>query len=355
MKRRKAIDFLTVTLFAGILLTFMVYIGITTVFAADRGDAESERKSFNDIFYGDSVISDVVKFVNYRIFGHIDGENIIIGDDEWLFEAVDSKNGYERLLDYIGGCEYSEEELQRIAINVARREAEYNAKGMEYMLVVIPDSITVGEEYVPWYLGKQSERTRLSQVTEYLSSRGVLAFINPTEAMLAEEGAPISVNNTENSINAYGAYCIYAKIVSRFLAETGREVDRIHRDDIDFYTRITDGKGIAVSAGLEQTVKNRTVSLSDTFGDSYETVYNEKGYVLTQRLDGVEDGGECVVIECADDWDRIQLMPYFSNTFDRVYYKNTLMSEPDTSEQYGATLVVQIVHESELDLILDMR
>ena len=141
-------------------------------------------------------------------------------------------------------------------------------------------------------------------------------------------------------------------LLSQFLADTGREVDRIYRDDVEFYTRITDGKEIAVRAGLEETAKNRTVSLSDTFDDVYNTVYNEKGYVMTERHVGSDVYGECVVIECTDDWDRIQLMPYFSNTFDKVYYRGRLMEQPSTSKQYGATLVVQIIHESELDMLL---
>ena len=107
-----------------------------------------------------------------------------------------------------------------------------------------------------------------------------------------------------------------------------------------------------IRAGLEAAAKNRTVSLSDNFDDVYTTLYNEKGYVITERADVIDLGGDRVVIECTDDWDRIQLMPYFSNTFDTVYYKNTLNSEPNISEQYGATLVVQIIHESELAMLL---
>ena len=87
-------------------------------------------------------------------------------------------------------------------------------------------------------------------------------------------------NNTENSINAYGAYCIYNTAVSKFLADTGREVDRIYRDDIDFYTRLTDGRGIAALSGLERTIENRTVSLTDSAPKNYQVTYSSKALWL---------------------------------------------------------------------------
>ena len=351
MKRNKTLDFLTVTLFFGVVLTFTVYMGITTVFETD-GKSGGKTRTFNDIFYGDSFVGDIVKFIDYRIFGHIEGDNIVIGEDEWLFEAIDSQNGYERLLDYIGGCQFSDEELARISEVISERQALYEQSGIEYMLVVIPDSITVGEDYVPWYLGRQSDMTRLSQLTRYLEDRGVTSFVNPTAEMKTDKKSLPSVNNTENSINAYGAYCIYNRVMTAFAKSSGRSFDIIQRENVNFYTRITDGKEIAIRAGLEAAAKNRTVSLSDNFDDVYTTLYNEKGYVITERADVIDLGGDRVVIECTDDWDRIQLMPYFSNTFDTVYYKNTLNSEPNISEQYGATFVVQIIHESELAMLL---
>jgi hypothetical protein len=160
-------------------------------------------------------------------------------------------------------------------------------------------------------------------------------------------------NNTENSINAYGAYCIYNTAVSKFLSDTGREVDRIYREDIDFYTRPTDGRGIATLSGLERTIENRTVSLTDSAPENYQVTYSTKGFVATVRTDVAKpDPDGCIVVECADDWDRTQLMPYFSGTFDRVYYRSTLLDQPNTAKQYGATLVVQVIRESEMVKLL---
>lgn len=347
MKRIRAIDFLLVTLFAGILLTFTVIIGLT-----DYTDSEN-AVSFNGQFHSNSVLNDFVRYFDYKVFKHIDEGDLLIGKDEWLFEAIDSENGYERLLDYIGGNAFTERELNSISDTVSRRAAAYKAEGVEYMLIVVPDSITVCSDKVPWYLGAQSENTRLAQVTAECLKRGIEEFINPTDAMIAESGEILMYNNTENSINAYGAYCIYNVAVSRFLAVTGRDVERIYREDIDFYTRLTDGKYIAQKVGLSRTVKNRTVSVSDGMNANYSTVYNGKELVITERA-GYETRSEkeIVVVEYTHDWDRIQLMPYFSNTFDKVYYSGSLSEQPSAAKQYNATLTVQIIHESELNNLI---
>lgn len=349
MKRKKTIEFLLVTLFAGVLLTCAITVGFDSVFKA----SESET-SFNDTFRRGSRISDFVKYVDYKVFGHISSEELLIGRDDWLFEAVDSENGYERLLDYIGGNTFSDEELEKIAAVISGRAEAYAAEGIEYMMIVIPDSITVCSDNVPWYLGKQSENTRLSQVSAYIAEKKIEGFINPTSAMILESSELVMYNNTENSINAYGAYCIYNTVVSRFLAETGREVDRIYREDVDFYTRLTDGKKIAKNAGISEVVKNRTVSISDGMTDEYSVVYNDKNLMITVRdEESLYSFGECVVLEYSDDWDRIQLMPYFSNTFGKVYYRADMSEQPSFAKQYGATLAVQIIHESELETLLE--
>ena len=291
--------------------------------------------------------------MDYKVFGHIEGGDYIIGDDDWLFEAVDSQNGYERLLDYIGENEFDQQQLERISGIISNRAELYNDNGIQYMMIVIPDSITVCSDKVPSYLGKPAENTRLAQVTAYLAGQEVDEFINPTSIMIDESGEMAMYNNTENSINAYGAYCIYNTVVAEFMSNTGMEVERIHREDVDFYTRLTDGKTIARNAGIEGIVKNSTVSLSDNMPDNYTVVSSEGGVITTERNDAMDNNTEySVILECTNSWDRIQLMPYFSNTFDKVVYRDSLLSDHYAAARSGVTLVVQVIRESELAALI---
>ena len=350
MKRKKAINFLTVTLFAGILLTFTIYIGMDTAIKAEEGDGES---GFNRRFYSDGAISEFARYFDYKVFGHIGKGDYIIGRDDWIFEAVDSQNGYERLLDYIGGRELSAEELERFTSILEKRTHLYGNVGTKYMMIVIPDSMNVCSDKVPWYLGEHSENSRLSQLGSHFEAIGFSAFIDPSEFMKADDGEIALYNNTENSINAYGAYCIYNVALDEIEKDLQAGFDRLTDSELDFYTRITDGKTIAKNAGIEMIVKNRTVSLSDNTPENYTVVSSFGDGICTER-DGARSRAEgtFVVVECTNSWDRMQLMPYFSNTFDKVIYRDSLLSDPYAASDRGAAVVIQVIRESELDIIL---
>ena len=353
MKKSNAIDFLTVTLFFGVLVSFMIYLGLGMFIGTDPWEEEGSVDrgvGFNDMFYDDQLIDGLVRYFDYTLFGHIASSDIMIGDENWLFEATDSTNGYQRLLDYVGGCEFSTDELERMSALLAGRAESYEEAGIQYMMMVIPDAITICSDKVPSYLGRQSENTRLRQLSRYMAENSY--FIDPTSILLAENGDLPMYNNTENSINAYGAYCLYNLSVSRFLAGTGIGVERILYDDVEFFVRLTEGKTIAMRAGLEETIQNRTVSLSDSMAERYTVTSNEKGLVITS-LTGNKGDGLTVIVECADEWDRIQLTPFFSNTFENVYYKSELSEDATAAVSENAAMVVQIIHESELVKLLE--
>ena len=346
MKRKKAIDFLTVTLFAGVLLTFMIYIGMDTIFAFDDDD----EKSFNQMFHGNATITEFSRYFDYKIFGHIDGGDYIIGEDDWLFEAVDSQNGYERLLDYIGGSQLTYDELEAFSETLIQRSLMYEKEGVQYVMIVIPDAMNVCSDKVPGYLGEYSADSRLSQITEHMASIAFEGFINPADSMKNDTEEIAMYNNTENSINAYGAYCIYDSVMDMMNIENMSGVDRMERDDFDFYTRLTDGRTIAKNAGIEMIVKNRTVSLSDNAPENYRVISSTVSTTLTNKAN--MDEGTRIVVECTNSWDRIQLMPYFSNTFDTVIYHDSLSSDVQSILDLDVGLVIQIIRESELDRII---
>lgn len=348
MKSKKTLNFLTVTLFAGILLTFMLFVGIDTVWGFGK---EDDEKGFNERFHTNEMISEFVGYFDYKVFGHIDGGDYIIGEDDWLFEAVDSQNGYERLLDYIGGAPLADEELERFSNIVTKRALLYEKQGKNYMMIVIPDAMNVCDDKVPSYLGEYSSNSRLSQITRNFESSGFDGFVNPTDAMKSSEEDIAPYNNTENSINAYGAYLIYDALMDKLSSDGDAELERVERKQLDFYTRLTDGKIIAKNAGIESIVKNRTVSLSNNAPENYKIFTPSGNVTVTERTD-IDAHNTLVVVECTNDWDRIQLMPYFSNTFDRVIYRDDLLSDPYAAADQGATLVVQVIRESELEEIL---
>ncbi|MBE6577573.1 MAG: hypothetical protein E7653_05500 [Ruminococcaceae bacterium] len=352
MKRNKVIDFLTVTLFFGILLSFMIYTGIETLMQYERNGAVSigeQKGGFNSMFYEDENLDGFVKSFDYRVFGQTGSADLIVGKDDWLFEVRDTQSGYERLLDYIGGNQFDDKQLERAHKKITDDKKFCEDNGAKYVLVVVPDAITVCSDKVPSYLGLQSENTRRAQLNRYLAGVSESAFVDPTQSMIEANEQLCTYNNTENSINAYGAYVIYEGVMRELDGYAQRGVVPIAREDVEFFTRLTDGKSVAVRAGLDKTVKNRTVSLTDKMEYDYKVVGSSKGAILTRM--NVASNDMRVIVECADDWDRTQLTPYFSNTFYEVVYTSGEDGTRAVLQKDGADIVIRLVHEGELGYI----
>ena len=347
MKRKQIIDFLTLVLFFGIILSLTIYVGIGALIG-NMNDKNKDEINFSAYFYGDDNITSFIRYVDYKFFGNSDAENILIGKDGWIFETLNGSGSYNYLLDYVGGASFSDEELARIAECIENERAYYESVGVEYLVVVIPSSMTVCEDKVPAFLGDRSDNTRLCGLTRYLS--GQSAYIDPTESMKNDSSLEIPYNNTEDSINAYGAYCIYNSVMTHLSTKPGAPMLRLNYEDINFSVRMTEGKTAAIRAKLENVVKNRTVSLTDEMTGGYSILERNEHCVITVKNESLQT--PTILLELPAEWERIQMMPLFSNTFDKVIFENVGADASAAFEEHSPDIVVRMVRESDLDILL---
>lgn len=350
MKRKQIIDFLTIVLFFGVLLSLTVYVGIGSFIDSQKAPEKSEGELFSNSYHEDENLNSFIRYVDYKFFGHTGTENILVGRDGWIFETVRGENGYNYLLDYIGGASFSEEELARIKTNIQKEREYYESVGIDHMVVVIPNSMSVCEDKLPVFLGARSEKTRLSILSAYLS--GESSYIDPVESLKAYSKLEIPYNNTEDSINAYGAYVIYDSVVEHICKNFGYSVRRLQYEDIKFSVRMTDGKTAAMKAGLENTVKNRTVSLTNEMASGYSIVERRWNCFTTIR-NYANTAPPTLLINFSDEWDRIQMMPLFSNTFNTVFYESGEVDIVSAAKKHSPDIVIRVIRESELQDLLE--
>ena len=345
MKRKQIIDFLTIVLFFGVLLSLTVYVGIGAFIDSRTENEKSSTEVFAKIYYEDDNLNDFIRYIDCKFFDHTDAENILIGKDGWIFETLKSENGYNYLLDHIGGASFSEEELFRIKTNIAEEREYYESMRMDYMVVVIPNSMTVCEDKLPSFLGARSENTRLSVLSRYLS--GESAYIDPTVMLKELSLSETPYNNTEDSINAYGAYCVYSAVMDHI----GNGVERLKYEDIKFSVRMTDGKTAAMNAGLENIVQNRTVSITDEMTNGY-SITERKWNCFTTNRHNADQTAPSLLVRFSNEWDRIQMMPLLSNTFDEVYYESGGINIASAAEKHLPDIVIRVIRESDLNELL---
>lgn len=368
MVKTKKLNVLCTVLFIGVILSCTAYFGITAIMDEQPRDGDAVSKSygisfagFSDAFYGNKIIGGIIDRYEYKLFGAVGGGDIIVGKNGFLFDAGTDENGYSYLKDYLGIEQLTGYELEAFASILRQRQLAYKNKGADYLLVVIPNSQAVYSELVPSYIGPVTGATRLDQLTDYLTGNGIKYFLNATDALVAakEHSAYPLYNNTENSLNSLGEWFVYSAVYHRLSELYSANGALISFDSLNTYVSYTVGKELARRAGLSEVIRNMTVSMSSSGTLRYGS-RNIFGSMLITEVSEEHPGGSEIsmnlLLEFTDDWDRIQLMPYFSDTYREVTYKSNHHFSSLAVESIRPDIVVQFIHEYELyDIISDYR
>ncbi len=362
MSMTKPINVVCAALFAGIILTFSFYFGISAITGDGVEDdlpTVADNMTFNTFsksYYCDGALNEMIDNIKYILFDNIGSDDIILGDNNFLFDAGSEENGYNYLRDYIGDSELSQSELVAIESIISLRKTAYENRGVDYLLVIVPNSQTVYSDYMPAYMGELSQNTRLAQLTKYLEECGCDYFLNATQPMMTAKGyGKLLYNNTENSLNSLGEWYLYDAVRQKLEQLYGIEGSQVGVSSLDLYTRRTDGKTLARRAGLASIILNDTLSLSNSEQTKY-TVSSYYGTMVRTAITEpyrVEGQDSVMLLEFTSEWDRALLMPYFSNTYSEVTYKDNHQFSRLAVDHLNPSVVVQFIHEYEIYDLLD--
>lgn len=364
MENSRTVQIFTTVIFLGIILSCTVFFGIPALISSPDSDADTPYHAdtplpenltdFDRRFYLDAQLQESITRLDYHLFSRIPANDVLVGREEFLFPLGNAS--YDYLADFSGLSSYDEATLDRLAKSIEKRRIAYANAGAEYLLAVIPNSQTVYSEYLPADLSRADGESRLEQLGTYLAQLGETAFLDLTDAMIAEKTGGQLYNNTENSVNALGANAIYRAVLSALTEQTDRVFTPIARDEFNIFTRYTEGKALARQANIAAIVRNRTISLNNDTELKYGILERIAGMEITYTK--VEYKNEIpsrpsILLEFSDEWDKIQLMPYFSNTFGTAAYKTSPAFSLYAVDYVKPNLVVQFIHEYELAGLAD--
>lgn len=356
-----------ITVFLGILLSFSVFY-LTNMFVNtdaatadtcyDGGVIEGEDfiSSFDRTVYQSTASLERVRAYQYKLFGIVDSPLVVAGRDNFLFEIYDEENDYQYLEDFTGGCAFTQEQSAAILSELIRRRDLYESRGAEYLLVVIPNAQTVYSECMPWYYGPISENTRLEALDDYLQAQGYYNLVNLTEDLREAKKDGQLYNNTENSLNSLGMYYTYRAVYRRFSAGVRDSANVIEREKLSFYQHMMSGKGAARRAGIADIAGNRTVSLSNGTRLNYRYVANtgrtSTTILLPFYVSSAVSGSPELLLQFSNTWERLQIEPFFSNTFGKVTYQTDLTDDLTIYQEANPRVVIQFIYENQLSQLL---
>lgn len=366
MPHNRTMPLLTTVAFIAILLSCCIYFGITALIASPDSFADAPYRdeaplpdtltAFDRGFYLDAGLFDWMTAIDYRVFGRVADRSVLVGREDFLFPLTGHTPGYRYLEDFAGNDPLSRDELDRLAKALTLRSIAYANSGATYLPVVIPAVQTVYPEYLPGNLADVRGRTRLEQLTAYLARETDLTLLDLTEALTDAKAYGQVYNNTEDSLSALGAFAAYRAVLDAMPEEVRERAAII--DSVSIFTRTTRGKALARAAGVDELIKNRTLSLSNDTVLKYSALERVGGVEITYTLPAYKNeikSRPAVLLEFADDWDRIQLMPFFSNTFGTVGYKTSAAYSAMAQSYLSPSVVVQFIHEADLTRLLDSQ
>ncbi len=351
---RKGTSVVTAVLFIGIILSCTIFFGVSYVLDSDFEGHLFDAEKFDSDFFNNEDVRSIVTFCDYTFFKRVNNKNVIVGYDNFLFEI--ERNGYNFIEDHMGKLRFTENELDMIAKNLSLRQKVYSDMGIEYVIAVIPNSQTVYSEKIPFFFKKESEDSRFECMKEYLDLNTDVDILDVSAILNRIKDSYPVYNNTENTVNPLGAYFIYKEIF-RALPSNYTENSILLENYIDKISlHWTDGRELAVLSDVGSIVKNRTLSISSEIPFMYDTYKEYENTETTKIKHEYRDefaASPSVMIEYANEWDKLQLTPYFSNTFSTVVYKNNFNFNSRVIKNNGISAVIQIVRESELESFLD--
>lgn len=335
-RQSRALGVIIIVLFVGILLSFLLNFGISAFLGTEElsdsyFDGEEHDNiflsKFADTFYLSEAIRKNIIYVDYYLFGRIPTNEVILGDDEFLFSTYDPVNDYNYVADYYGEIKPEAAKLALYYQGFLNIISAYDKIGVDCYIAVIPNAQTVYPERMPEFMGEQSENTRLKSINDYFSRRGISNYIDLSNQLIASKKYGELYNNTEDSLNSRGAYYAYRAVIEALPSDVKRLISPVDLSDQDLVQHSTDGKGLARAASLENVIKNKNVSLSTDFVQKYQTLLSFENYDMTfAKLQYHNELPQHPRVELSfsSDWDRIIMIDYFSNTFGATIYRTSL-------------------------------
>ncbi|RLA10981.1 MAG: hypothetical protein DRQ60_10520 [Gammaproteobacteria bacterium] len=138
--------------------------------------------------------------------------NVLVGEQGWLYFT---KN--ELIEDYLGEKPLSNTQIEEILNKWAKREADFAARGIRYLLVVAPNKQSIYPEYMPSQLLGRNGTTRLDQIRHRIEDKGTppTYWLDLSPSILTAKAYYRVFDKTDTHWNSHGAYTGYIQILDQ--------------------------------------------------------------------------------------------------------------------------------------------
>ena len=286
-------------------------------------------------------------WLHIELLGTSPSEKLIVGRDGWLFFG--HPNAIEQ---YRGIARFDEAALERWSSVLEERRAWLAAQGIDYLLVLVPNKHRVYAQYMPASIPRVREISQLDQLVDRLEQIGSVPFLDLRPVLERAARRTRVYHKTDTHWNDLGAYAAYRAILERLGERNPSLADR-PPVEVRPRTRTRPGLGLARIVGLSLAYPE----------ESFDLVVEKPRAALPARRRaawedrvrrqlpfglGTGDDDLPTAVMFRDSF-ADALVPYLSESFDRIVYVWERDVDPRVVEVEHPDIVIQQIAERFLD------
>lgn len=312
--------------------------------------AQNYEKYFNDSFaFREQLIkwNTTIRFNHFRISPIPD--RVITGKNDWLFYT-----GENVIQDYKCTQPFSQEELEKIRINLETRRGLLREQGSEFLVFVAPNKHTIYSENLPDSVRKSGKMSRLDQVLEYLSENSDLQIVDLRDRLLKAKESIRVYHKTDTHWNDAGAFTGYVEVI-RQLSKNFPELKPMEMSEFDIIREMGDGGDLAQMLSMNKYIREewiRLVPRKPLVSVPMEFTGQAGDGSVNLRLMGTGDKELPRAVMFRDSFAEA-MIPFLSEHFSRILYAWTHNFDFEIIRQERPDVVIHEMVERYLHVLLN--
>lgn len=267
-------------------------------------------------------------------------ERVLIGKENWLFLDRD----WHIIEQHRGMRPLDAGHLGAWRASLADRQAWLAARGIPYLLVVVPEKSTLYPEKLPDRLRRVSDETPLDQLVRHMARSGPVSVLDLRAALAGHKSGPLLYERTDSHWSSLGAYVAYREIVTALAERHGFRLVPQPLGAFRTVTRPGPGGDLA-----------RMLALEDVYRDTWVTLVPKEPRRARQVPHTLRSGRQVRVFETKDrrlpravvfhDSFIEALHPFLSEHFERATYSRQFLFSAELVEAERPDVVIQELAE----------
>lgn len=281
----------------------------------------------------------------YSIFNTSRNEDVIIGENEYLFFKGEEFNSYDQ---YKRINQFSKEELEIIADRLNQMKTKAESAGAEFIIFIVPNKERVYSEYMPKNINVADCNTNTEELVDFIKNNTDVNIIFCNDSIIeAKEyyGEDISLYyKLDTHWNELGAY-VGAKELLNAL-----NVDTIELSNLEIEKNDYSPCDLAGLIGIKSTLKSKDYGIEiKNITDDFETITEETDGLLEYKNSG-KDERRLMIIR---DSFTLNMRRFFANEFNYCYMQHVNFYDESQIDEVKPDVVVYETSERSLRKLLD--